>query len=98
VRYVERHPLGSQAFFPLGQARYVVIVAPPGESVSAADLRAFLVNGSQGVNYRPGVWHHVLLVLDKPTDFLVVDRGGPGHNCDEFHFEAAHQRRLILPD
>ena len=26
---MERHPLGSQAFFPLGEARYAVIVAPP---------------------------------------------------------------------
>jgi len=97
VRYVERHPLGSQAFFPLGEANYAVIVAPPGDTVRPEDLRAFIGNGRQGVNYRPGVWHHVLLVLERPADFLVVDRGGPGHNCDEFHFTAQEQRMLTLP-
>lgn len=97
VKSVERHPLGSQAFFPLGEARYAVIVAPPGETVRPQDLRAFIGNGRQGVNYRPGVWHHVLLVLDAPADFLVIDRGGPGANCDEFRFDAAMQRRFTLP-
>jgi len=91
VRMVERHPLGSQAFFPLGQARCAVIVAPPGDTVRAEDLRAFIVHGNQGVNYHPGTWHHVLLTLDAPADFLVIDRGGPGNNCDEFHFPPAGQ-------
>ena len=96
VRYVERHPLGSQAFYPVGQARYAVIVAPPGDTVKPEDLRAFIGDGTQGVNYRPGVWHHVLLVLDAPADFLVIDRGGPGNNCDEFHFEPAAQPLFAL--
>jgi len=96
VRHVERHPLGSQAFFPLGEARYAVIVALPGDTVRPEDLRAFVGNGHQGVNYRPGVWHHVLLVLERPADFLVIDRGGPGNNCDEFHFDAAVQPVFAL--
>jgi len=96
VRHVERHPLGSQAFFPLVEARYAVIVAAPGDSVTAAGLRAFIANGRQGVNYRPGVWHHVLLVLDRPADFLVIDRGGPGNNCDEHVFAAEEQRVFAL--
>jgi ureidoglycolate lyase len=96
VRHVERHPLGSQAFFPLGDARYAVIVAPPGDTVRPEDLRAFVGNGRQGVNYRPGVWHHVLLVLEQPADFLVIDRGGPGNNCDECHFDAGLQPVFTL--
>jgi ureidoglycolate lyase len=96
VRMVERHPLGSQAFFPIGQARCAVIVAPPGDTVRAQDLRAFIVEGNQGVNYHPGTWHHVLLTLDAPGDFLVVDRGGAGHNCDEFHFTAGEQLVFAL--
>ena len=97
VRHVERHPLGSQAFFPLGEARYVVIVAPPGDTVTPDALQAFIGNGRQGVNYRAGVWHHVLLVLERQADFLVVDRGGPGNNCDDHHFSEEEQRTFLFP-
>ena len=37
----------------------------------------------QGVNYGRGVWHHPLLALGGSCDFLVIDRSGPRHNCDE---------------
>jgi len=96
VRMVERHPLGSQAFIPLGDARCAVIVAPPGETVRPGDLRAFVLERGQGVNYRPGTWHHVLLTLEAPGDFLVIDRGGIGHNCDEFHIAPESQRVFCL--
>lgn len=80
---VERHPLGSQAFVPLGRFSFVVVVAPAGESVDLSALRAFVTNGSQGVNYRAGVWHMPLIALEEGQEFLVVDRGGEGNNCDE---------------
>lgn len=96
LKTFERHPLGSQAFFPIGQARCAVIVAPPGDTVRVQDLRAFIVEGNRGVNYHPGTWHHVLLTLDAPGDFLVIDRGGPGHNCDEFHFAEGEQLVFAL--
>lgn len=96
VKFVERHPLGSQAFVPLGRAAFAVIVAPPGDDPKPGDLRAFIGNGHQGVNYSPGTWHHVLLVLEQPADFLVIDRGGPGNNCDEHHFAPGEQRSFAL--
>jgi len=34
------------------------------------------------VHYHKGVWHHFLLVLEE-SDFLVIDRIGPGDNCEE---------------
>jgi len=43
----------------------------------------FRAEGDQGVHYDKGTWHHFLLVLDPDSDFLVVDRAGPGDNCDE---------------
>jgi len=85
--FVERHPLGSQAFIPLDDAPLVVVVAPPGEQVDSAHLRAFVTNGRQGINYRRGVWHIPLISLEGGQQFLIVDRGGPGKNCDEFHFQ-----------
>lgn len=80
VRMLERHPLGSQAFVPLDPAtRYLVVVA----SDPAATPRAFLAEAGRGINLHRGTWHHPLLALDASADFLVLDRGGPGANCDE---------------
>ena len=60
---MERHPLSSQAFMPLQHTRFAVVVATPGRPPQAADLKAFLSDGSQGVIYLRGVWHHPLLAL-----------------------------------
>ena len=87
VAMMEKHPLGSQAFIPLEAAPFLVVVAPPGESVAPADLRAFLAEADQGVNYARGVWHHPVIALGRETDFLVIDRGGPGDNLAEFFFD-----------
>lgn len=84
VSMMERHPLASQAFVPLSGRAYLVVVAPAADVPEASDLRAFLAGPGQGVNYAPGVWHHPLLALDAVSDFLVIDRHGPGHNCDEY--------------
>lgn len=85
IKLVERHPLGSQAFIPLQEQDYLVVVAE-----SAADgpgkLHAFRATGRQGINYHRNVWHHPLLVLEPDSRFLVVDRGGAGKNLEEFEF------------
>jgi ureidoglycolate lyase len=85
VAMLERHPLGSQAFVPMDGSSFLVVVAPAGDAVRVEDVRAFVTNGRQGVNYARGVWHHPLVVTQRPASFVVVDRGGAGHNCDEIH-------------
>ena len=80
---VERHPLGSQAFIPLSPCKMVVVVAPPEESVDASELRAFVSNGRQGINYRRGTWHMPLISLDEGQEYLIIDRGGNEPNCDQ---------------
>ena len=82
IAMLERHPQGSQAFFPVNGARMLIVVAPPGELDERA-IRAFISDGNQGINYAPGTWHHPLLSLHQPGTFVVIDRGGSGHNCDE---------------
>jgi ureidoglycolate lyase len=81
LKVMERHPLASQAFMPLGTEPYLVVVAPPGEFNEDA-VKVFLAQPGQGVNYHRGTWHHYCLALHKISDFLVVDRGGEGKNCD----------------
>jgi len=83
VDMVERHPLGSQAFVPLARCRMVIVVAPPGEGVEASQLRAFVTNGRQGINYHRGTWHMPLIAFDAGQEFLIVDRGGEGPNCEQ---------------
>ncbi len=88
IRTMERHPLGSQAFYPLAPHDWLVVVCRGEPVPEPATLRCFLATGGQGVNYRPNAWHHPLLVL-RPQDFLVIDRGGPGDNLEEFRFPGA---------
>ena len=82
---VERHPLGSQAFYPLQGKPWLVIVAADGEEGPAQPV-AFLASGDQGVNYAPNQWHGVLTPIGDPQDFIVIDRGGDGSNLEEFTY------------
>ncbi|MCS5558471.1 MAG: ureidoglycolate lyase [Oceanospirillaceae bacterium] len=86
INMMERHPLGSQAFMPLSDTPFLVVVAKAGPEPQLADLKAFVTNGKQGVNYGTGVWHHPLLILAPQQDFLVVDRAGEGNNLNEVMF------------
>lgn len=85
LNMVERHPYGSQAFMPLSSEPFLVIVAhDTGEG--PAKPQAFITQSGQGINIHRNVWHGVLTPLNKPSDFLVIDRGGDENNLQEFFF------------
>ncbi len=84
---IERHPKGSQAFIPMFDSPVAIVVAPKGESVTSANLQAFETNGRQGFNFHAGVWHMPLISEKKGRVFVVVDRSGPGNNCEELTFD-----------
>lgn len=84
---IERHPHGSQSFVPLTPCRMMVVVAPAGEPAAAADLRAFVSNGRQGINYHRGTWHMPLIAFDAGQEFLIIDRVGDSPNCDLHHLD-----------
>jgi len=82
IRVMENHPLGSQMFVPLSGRPYLVVVAPRGR-FDPNTIRAFVAGPQQGVNLAPGTWHHFNLALGGVSEFLVVDREGPGDNLEE---------------
>ena len=80
VEVMEYHPLGSQAFVPLHNRAFPVVVAPRADELDFKSIQGFFTNGEQGVNIHKGVWHHFQLSLDEISDYLVIDRSGPGNN------------------
>ena len=81
IELLEAHPLASQAFVPLADLEFLVVVAlnePATERPRLETLRVFRTAGGQGVNFAPGIWHHPLLAIDRVSDFLVVDRKPDG--------------------
>ena len=98
INMMERHPLGSQAFMPLTDTPFLVVVAEAGPEPELAGLRAFVSNGKQGVNYTAGVWHHPLLILALEQKFLVVDRAGKGNNLNEVFFAKGQCGQLNVTD
>ena len=79
---IERHPEASQAFLPMTDHPFLVIVATGPE----ATPQAFLTNGAQGINLHRGTWHGVLTPLHAPGLFAVVDRIGPTPNLEEHRY------------
>lgn len=84
---VERHPRGSQAFLPLSEHPFLVIVAPDEGGVPGRP-RAFLTAPGQGINLARSAWHGVLTPLADPGLFAVVDRCGEGPNLEEYRYDA----------
>jgi ureidoglycolate lyase len=73
IRSLERHLHASQAFFPLQDRPFPVVVARPVAHPQGADLRAFMAAAGQGVCLRPGAWHHHQLSLGEVSDYLVLE-------------------------
>jgi len=79
---LERHPDGSQAFIPMTQHPFLVIVAPD-DNGKPGIPQAFITSPGQAINLHRGVWHGVLTPLHAPGLFAVVDRIGGGANLQE---------------
>lgn len=96
VTEMERHALGSQSFVPLGERRFVIVVAPAGPAPAAEALAAFVTDGRQGVTLAPGTWHHALLAVDA-GDFVVVERASAAVDCDTMALAVPADLRFIPP-
>ena len=80
---LERHPEGSQAFIPMSQEPFLLIVADDDDG--PIKPQAFLTAPGQGINLHKGTWHGVLTPLAAPGIFAVIDRIGETPNLEEIH-------------
>lgn len=85
---LERHPDGSQAFIPMTQNPFLVIVAPDDGGIPGP-VRAFLTAPGQGINLLRNTWHGVLTPLHAPGLFAVIDRIGDSANLQEYTLATA---------
>ncbi len=86
LEMVERHPEGSQAFIPMHDQPFLVIVAEDLCNRPGTPL-AFITNGAQALNFHRNIWHGVLTPLASPGRFAVIDRIGDTPNLQEYWFD-----------
>jgi len=79
IDMMEKHPLGSQAFIPMKETTFLVLVAPQDDKLNIDKIESFIVPPGVGINYKPGTWHFPLISTED-MNFLVIDRKGPGDN------------------
>lgn len=87
VKMVERHPYGSQAFIPMHDRPFLVVVCKEENGVFSQPI-AFITEPGQGVNINAGQWHGTLTPLYEHGDFLVIDRSNPQNNLEVHHFDS----------
>ena len=79
IDMMEKHPLGSQAFIPMKETTFLVLVAPQSDKPNLNKIESFVIPPGIGINYKPGTWHFPLISTED-MNFLVVDRKGSGEN------------------
>ena len=53
LNVLERHAFSTQIFMPMAAGRYITIVATGGDAPDLSTLRAFIIDGPQGISYHP---------------------------------------------
>ena len=86
INMMEKHPLGSQAFIPMEDTKFLVFVAPKGNKPNIDKIKSFIVPKQTGINYKAGIWHFPLISI-KNMNFLIIDRKGKGNNLVIYKFK-----------
>ena len=87
IKVIERHPLGTQLFYPMFNGPILLVVGVQAQEPDPLTFEAFVSNGQQGINFHRNVWHIPLISLNEGEKYIIVDRDGPGNNCDFYHFD-----------
>lgn len=87
ARVIERHIFSSQMFSPMNAKRWLVVVWPEGPD--GAPL-AFVAGPQDVVTYAPGLWHHGIAALDRPTCFssFMWKKGDPAIDTEFLTLDA----------
>ena len=86
LEMMERHPESSQAFIPMHQYPFLIIVSHDKNGVPDTPI-SFISKPGQGINIFKNTWHGVLCPLHSPGLFAVIDRIGEGPNLEEHWFK-----------
>lgn len=88
---LNRHANSTQALIPLeGKACLVVVAAPETNFENAADLKkikAFLCDGSIGINIGLGTWHQALLPIGADMKMVNVQGVNSSKDTEICHFD-----------
>lgn len=74
VRYMERHPLHTQAFVSLGGKPFIACFAPPNDKdlPDLDQVEAFLFDGSAGFMMHENTWHEFPFAVLDDTQLMVI--------------------------
>ena len=75
IAKLERHREAAQVFLPLGDHRFIVLVAAGTDAPNWRRIEAFVTGPGQGVSLRRGCWHHGLVALGDGDRFAVLEGG-----------------------
>ena len=95
IDLLERHPLGSQAFIPVHQSCFLVVVAQDDDG-TPFNLQAFATQHGQSINIHRNIWHAPLCPIKGDGDadeyrlFAVVDWIGERTNLQEYCFDVPY--------
>ncbi len=89
IRSLNYHQNSTQALVPLEGQACLVVVAPPGlafqESSDLKQVKAFLCDGSAGINLGLCTWHQALLPIGaqmKMVNIQGANSSADTHRCD----------------
>ncbi len=83
IEKLERHLQAAQVFLPLGEHRFVIVVAPGGSAPDWTRMEGFITAPGQGVSLNRGCWHHGLIALADGDRFAIIEGGGYRDDTEE---------------
>ena len=93
ITHLNRHIKSTQALIPLGGRACLVVVAPPTVDLDSPEdltqVKAFINDGSYGVNIDLGTWHMALLPLGSEMSMVNIQGEHAGEDTEERSFEEA---------